>query len=66
MTPDLTPKEVAQILGCHVETIRRLVLSGELRAYKLSSLRTGQIRIKWVDLEDFREKRHHTPQHPTT
>ncbi|MFN8482969.1 MAG: helix-turn-helix domain-containing protein [Anaerolineae bacterium] len=48
----LTPKEVAQLLKVHEETIRRYLRSGELPAVKLR----GVYRVKREDLDEFLKK----------
>ncbi len=48
-----TIEEVADLLGYHTETIRRYILSGNLKAYK-----TGKDwRIEESDLREFLEER---------
>ncbi|MFN8474897.1 MAG: helix-turn-helix domain-containing protein [Anaerolineae bacterium] len=51
-TEYLTPKEIAQLLKLHEETIRRYLRSGELPAIKLG----GVYRVKREDLEEFLKK----------
>lgn len=56
---DLKPKEVANMLGLHPNTVRTMARSGEFpNAYKTG--RGGQsnhIRIPWADVESYRRRR---------
>jgi excisionase family DNA binding protein len=55
-TPDLTPKEAATLLNVHVETIRRLIREGVIRAYKLSRGRNASVRITQEAINEYRGK----------
>ena len=55
----LSPKEVAEYLGMHVGTIYKIIGSGMLKAYNLSSGgRKTYYRVKRVDLENYLEERY--------
>lgn len=58
-TPFVTAEEAAQLLGCHVETVRRHCRSGWLKAHLANWL--GQRRGAWLipvaELERFRRRR---------
>ena len=45
----LTLEEVAEILRVSVQTVRRLINDGELKAIKVR----GQLRVKQTDLDDY-------------
>ncbi|HID64288.1 MAG TPA: DNA-binding protein [Anaerolineae bacterium] len=49
----LTPKEIAEILDVHEETVRRYIRIGDLPAIKLR----GVYRVKREDFEKFLENR---------
>ena len=55
----LSPKEVAEYLGMHIGSIYKLIGSGKLKAYDLSSgNRKTYYRVKRVDLENYLEERY--------
>jgi len=55
----LSPKEVGGILKLHINTIYRIIGSGQLRAYNLSSGRDKTFyRIKREDLENYLDERY--------
>ena len=55
----LSPKQVAEYLGMHINSIYRIIGSGQLRAYNLSSGRDKTFyRIKRGDLENYLEERY--------
>ncbi|MDP9184157.1 MAG: helix-turn-helix domain-containing protein [Actinomycetota bacterium] len=58
MSVDAKPREVAEHLGMHPETVRQLTREGAFpNAYKTG--RGGQsnhIRIPWTDVEDYRKR----------
>jgi len=55
----LSPNQVAQELGMHINTIYRIIGSGQLRSYNLSSgMSKTCYRIKRVDLENYLEERY--------
>ena len=55
----LSPKEVGEILKLHINTVYRIISTGQLRAYNLSSGRDKTYyRIKREDLEDYLEERY--------
>jgi len=45
----ISPKGVAEYLGCSLSTVWRLIRGGHLKSYKI--LRSSRVRIS--DLEDF-------------
>jgi excisionase family DNA binding protein len=55
---DAKPKEVADHLGLHVETVRTLTREGAFpNAYKTGrGAHSSPVRIPWKDVEDFRKK----------
>ena len=53
--PDLTVAEVAKELSASPETIRRLIQSGDLQAYRLSGT-AGPWRIEVAELHAYRER----------
>jgi excisionase family DNA binding protein len=54
--PDLTVKDVAAELRTSPWTVRSLIASGELRAYRLNGERSSfRVRPEW--LEEYREHR---------
>ena len=50
-----TPKEVAELLGVHPQTVRKWYQSGQLECY-----RVGRVRISDSQLERFLQKREQT------
>ena len=55
----LSPKEVANYLGMHIGSIYKIIGSGQLKAYNLSSGgRKTYYRVKKVDLENYLEERY--------
>ena len=55
----LKPKEVAEELGMHLNSIYRIIGTGQLKAYNLSSGdRKTYYRIRRVDLENYLEERY--------
>lgn len=48
----VSTKEVANILGIHEKTIKRLLISGEMIGYKIK----GQWRVDWDDVRAYLEK----------
>ena len=53
--PDLTVAEVARELSASPETVRRLIQSGDLQAYRLSGT-AGPWRIEPAELVAYRER----------
>ena len=53
----LSPKDVASELGMHLNSIYKIIGSGQLKAYNLSSGRKTFYRIRRVDLENYLEER---------
>lgn len=50
----LTVKQAADKLGCHPQTVRRAIHSGQLHAFKLDpTAPRGRYRIRPEDLEHF-------------
>lgn len=58
MSVDAKPKEVAEHLGLHPETVRQLTREGAFpNAYKTGLGRhSSPVRIPWKDVEDFRRR----------
>lgn len=55
----LKPKEVAEELGMHLNSIYRIIGTGQLKAYNLSSgNRKNFYRIRRVDLDNYLEERY--------
>ena len=55
----LSPTQVAEKLGMHINTIYRIIGTGQLKAYNLSmGDRKTYYRIKRVDLENYLEERY--------
>ena len=55
----LSPGQVAKELGMHINTIYRIIGSGKLKSYNLSSGgRKTYYRVKKVDLENYLEERY--------
>ena len=55
----LSCKEVAEYLGMHIGSIYKIISSGKLRAYNLSSGGSKTYyRIKKVDLDNYLEERY--------
>ena len=55
----LKPKEVAEELGMHINTIYRIIQKGELKSYNCSvDGRRNYYRIRRVDLENYFEERY--------
>ena len=55
----LSPTQVAGELGMHINTIYKIIGSGQLKAYNLSmGDRKTYYRIKRVDLENYLEERY--------
>ena len=55
----LSPTQVAEELGMHINTIYRILQTGKLRAYNVSvEGRRNYYRIKRVDLENYLEERY--------
>ena len=55
----LSPKEVAEELKLHINTVYQIIGSGLLKSYNLSSgSRKTYYRIKRVDLENYLEERY--------
>ncbi len=51
LRPVLRPKDVAALIGCHVNTIYRLIKEGRLRTFTL--WRGGSYLIRMEDLDAF-------------
>jgi len=49
----LTTKQVAKMLSVNHETVRRWITTGQLKGYKIGSLRNSPYRIKQDDLALF-------------
>ena len=54
----LSPREVAGELKLHINTVYRIIGSGQMRAYDLSSGRKTYYRIRRVDMENYLEERY--------
>lgn len=55
--PDMTVKEVAEVLRMHPETIRTMARSGDFpNAYKTGPGNAHHLRIPWADVEDYRKR----------
>ena len=50
-----TPQEVAELLGVHLQTVRKWYRTGELECYKV-----GRVRIAESQLEAFLQRRQRT------
>lgn len=51
---DYTPKEVAALLGCHVQTVYKLLKVGRLKGYRLGG-HNGGWRIPKASVEALRK-----------
>ena len=51
----MTVEEVAALAGCHPRTVRRAILAGRLKAYRLDSGRGGRatLRLKPSDVDEW-------------
>ena len=55
----LSPKEVAEELKLHINSVYRIIGDGQLKAYNLSSgSRKTFYRVRRVDLENYLEERY--------
>lgn len=55
----LSPREVAEELKLHINTVYKIISDGQLKAYNLSSGdRKTYYRIRRVDLENYLEERY--------
>lgn len=55
----LSPAQIAEELGMHLNSIYRIIGTGQLKAYNLSSgVRKTYYRIRRVDLENYLESRY--------
>lgn len=52
---EFTAAELAERVGLHVQTVRKLIRSGELRAARLGS--RGAVVVAWADWVRYRESR---------
>lgn len=52
--PDLPIRQVAESMGVHVNTVKRLILHGHLAGYRIGS--RGDLRVRQADLEAFRRR----------
>lgn len=54
----VTVREAAEALGCHRDTVRRLIRSGELPAFRVGvGTKCGKVVIRRATLESFLDKR---------
>jgi len=51
-------KEVGEYLGLHINTVYRIISTGQLKAYNLSSGEKTYYRIRKVDIENYLEERY--------
>ena len=63
MTQPLRTREVAQRLGCHVDTVRHLVNTGDLPATRITPRRFA---VDPADLADYLRARRVQPTETTT
>lgn len=55
----LSPREVSEEIKLHINTVYRIIQTGQLKAYDLSiGSRKTYYRIKRVDLENYLEERY--------
>ena len=55
----LSPNQVADELGMHINTIYKIISSGQLKVYDLSSGdRKSYYKIKRIDLDNYLEERY--------